>query len=201
MQAGVGLELDRATRTEESRRGVEPERQGLGVARQVGLATRTSPHAARGFLGAATVWHTEMPHTYRALAEGRLSPHRATILVRETACLALEDRARVDEELCADPRTLDGVGTRRLTAMVRARAAQLDPAAVVARHARAESQAGVWVRPAPEGMAYLTALVPLRQGVSVYAHLKAAADAATAAGDERGRGRVMADTLVERVTG
>ena len=47
-------------------------------------------------------------------------------------------------------------------------------------------------------MTYLTALLPLAQGVSVYAALKRAADTC---GDGRGRGQVMADTLVERVTG
>jgi hypothetical protein len=47
-------------------------------------------------------------------------------------------------------------------------------------------------------MTYLTALLPMAQGVSVYAALKRAADTCA---DGRGRGQVMADTLVERVTG
>jgi hypothetical protein len=47
-------------------------------------------------------------------------------------------------------------------------------------------------------MTYVTALLPMPQGVSVYAALKRAADAS---GDGRGRGQVMADTLVERITG
>ena len=47
-------------------------------------------------------------------------------------------------------------------------------------------------------MTYVTALLPMPQGVSVYAALKRAADTC---GDGRSRGQVMADTLVERVTG
>ena len=47
-------------------------------------------------------------------------------------------------------------------------------------------------------MTYVTALLPMAQGVSVYASLKRAADTTF---DGRGRGQVMADTLVERVTG
>jgi hypothetical protein len=47
-------------------------------------------------------------------------------------------------------------------------------------------------------MTYLTALLPVAQGVSVYAALRREADACT---DERSRGQVMADTLVERATG
>ena len=47
-------------------------------------------------------------------------------------------------------------------------------------------------------MAYLTALLPMAQGVSAYAALKRAADTNA---DGRSRGQVMADTLLERVTG
>ena len=47
-------------------------------------------------------------------------------------------------------------------------------------------------------MSYVTALLPVAQGVSVYAALKHAADTNT---DARTRGQVMADALVARVTG
>jgi hypothetical protein len=50
-------------------------------------------------------------------------------------------------------------------------------------------------------MTYLTALLPVAQGVAAYTALTKDADTARAAGDERSRGQVMADTLVERVTG
>jgi hypothetical protein len=50
-------------------------------------------------------------------------------------------------------------------------------------------------------MCYLTALLPAVQGVAAYAALLRHADTVRAGGDERGRGQVMADTLVERLTG
>jgi hypothetical protein len=50
-------------------------------------------------------------------------------------------------------------------------------------------------------MARITALLPVAQGVAVYAALRKAADTAIAAGDGRTRGQLMADALVERVTG
>ena len=59
----------------------------------------------------------------------------------------------------------------------------------------------VSLRPAPEKMSYLTAHLPVAHGVAVLAALRRAADGTTAAGDERGHGQIMADTLVERVTG
>jgi len=57
------------------------------------------------------------------------------------------------------------------------------------------------LRPAPDTMTLLTALLPVKQGVAAYAALTKAADSARAQGDERSRGQLMADTLVERVTG
>ena len=57
------------------------------------------------------------------------------------------------------------------------------------------------LRPAPDTMSQLSALLPVAQGVAVYAALTRSADTARAGGDARSRGQIMADTLVERVTG
>lgn len=45
-------------------------------------------------------------------------------------------------------------------------------------------------------MTWLTALLPVRDGVAVYAALTRAADNARSQGDERGKGQLMADLLV-----
>lgn len=201
VQGAVSLTVDRATRDAEATRGVPEDQRGRAVPMQIALALRESPARARALLGAARVWHTEMPHTLEALRVGHVSPWRAMVLVKETAHLPLEQRVRIDSELCADPAGLAGVGSRAFLARVRRRAAELDPAAAAQRARRAESERAVWIRPAPDTMAYVTALLPVAQGVAVYARLRRAADAARAAGDERSLGQVMADTLVQRVTG
>ena len=69
---------------------------------------------------------------------------------------------------------------------------------MVDRAAKATEDRTVTIRPAPDTMTYVTALLPVAQGVGVYAALKRAADTTF---DDRSRGQVMADTLVERVTG
>ncbi|MCU1538120.1 MAG: nuclease [Humibacillus sp.] len=84
---------------------------------------------------------------------------------------------------------------------MRAIAYRLDPATVTDRACKAEADRRVGLRPAPDTMAYLTALLPAAQAVAAYAALTAAADTAKAAGDDRGKGQLMADTLVERLTG
>ena len=139
-----------------------------------------------------------MPHTLAALEAGRLSEWRATLIVRESACLDVDDRRLLDAELCADASKLDGMGDGRIAAAARAIAYRLDARAVVDRAARAESERTVTIRPAPDTMTWVTALLPVAKGVSVYAALKRAADTTF---DDRSRGQVMADTLVERVTG
>ena len=139
-----------------------------------------------------------MPHTLAALECGALSEWRATLIVRESACLDVEDRRTMDAELCADPAGLNGMGDARVAAAAKAIAYRLDPHAVVERAAKAEHERTITIRPAPDTMTYLTALLPVAQGVAAYAALRRAADTCC---DGRSRAQVMADTLVERVTG
>ncbi|GAB2496999.1 hypothetical protein GCM10027063_40160 [Promicromonospora xylanilytica] len=202
-QARLAVALEEATKADEARQSVRAERRGRGVPSQVGAALRVSPHAAGSFLGAARVWVTQMPHTFHALRTGVLSAWRATLLVRETSHLSAEDRARIDEELCgpAALAALARTGTRRLMARIKDLAGQLDVHACVQRNAKAVTERSVSVRPAPDLMVYLTAMVPMHQGIQAYAQLKAHAGAAKATGDERGVGQIMADTFIERVTG
>jgi hypothetical protein len=84
---------------------------------------------------------------------------------------------------------------------VRKLAAELDVEAVVRRNARAESDRRVTVRAAPDTMSYVTGLLPVAQGVAVFASLRAGAEASRSAGDQRSVSQLMADLLVERVTG
>lgn len=77
----------------------------------------------------------------------------------------------------------------------------MDPESFTRRAAKAEKDRRVTLRPAPDTMTHLSGLLPVREGVAVYAALTKHADALRAQGDERSRGQIMADTLVERVTG
>ncbi|WP_322859825.1 DUF222 domain-containing protein [Mycobacterium europaeum] len=197
-QARATAALDAARRAGEAAAGVPAARRGRGVAAEVALARRDAPARGGRHLGFAKALVNEMPHTLAALECGVLSEWRATLIVRESACLDVEDRRALDAELCAEPAGLNGMGDARVAAAARAIAYRLDPHAVVERAARAESDRTVTIRPAPDTMAYVTALLPVAQGVSVYAALRREADTR---GDGRSRGQLMADTLVERVTG
>ena len=200
-QARLAAELDAETRAERADRGIAAERRGAGVAAQVALARRVSPVRGTQYLGLAKALTAEMPHTLSALAHGHLNEWRATLLVRESACLTVADRAAFDAELCAEPDRFASWGDKRFIAEARALTARLDQAALVRRAARAEADRRVTIRPAPDTMAQVTALLPVAQGVAVHAALVRRADELRAQGDERSKGQIMADTLVERVTG
>jgi hypothetical protein len=197
-QARVTAALAERRRAAEAAAGVPRAKQCRGLASEVALARRDSPVRGGRHLGFATALVFEMPHTLAALEAGALSEWRATLIVRESACLSVEDRRTLDVEMCADVASLDGLGDKRITAKAKAIAYRLDPQAVVDRAARAEADSTVTIRPAPDGMAYVTVLLPVAKGVGVYAALKRAADTTF---DDRSRGKVMADTAFERITG
>ena len=175
-QARAAAALDAARRAAEAAAGVPAARRGRGVASEIALARRDSPARGNRHLGFAKALVHEMPHTLAALEAGVLTEWRATLIVRESACLDVEDRRTLDAELCADPAGLDGMGDARVAAAAKTIAYRLDPHAVVDRAAKAETERTVTIRPAPDTMTYLTALLPVAQGVSVYAALRREAD-------------------------
>jgi hypothetical protein len=181
-QAVVAADFDTSQRAEQAAAGVRAERQGRGVASQVALARRESPNTGQKHLGLAKVLTAEMPHTLAALRSGRITEWRATLLVRETACLSLEHRATVDRALAGDPDALEGYGEGELIGAARKLAYQLDPESVVQRRRKAEADRRVTIRPAPDVMTQLSALLPVAQGVAVFAALRREAERLRAQG-------------------
>lgn len=212
-RAAVGFEAVR--RQSEADRGVPISRRGVGVGSEVALARRESPHRGGRLMGLARALVGELPMTLQALAQGTLNEWRVTSIARETACLQPADRGQVDAWLARFLVANPAVGDGRLVAEVRRKVIEVDQAAVVRRRSAAAGGRRVSLRPLPDGMVQLTAVLELREGVAVYAALKKAADQARAsaadqarasgggeaAGHRRGRGAVMADALVQRVTG
>lgn len=178
--------------------GVAANKRGKGLASEIALARHDAPVKGNQHLGFANALVNEMPHTLAALAAGVLSEYRATLIVRESACLSLRDRRQLDAELCSDMSTLVGWGDRRVAAEAAKITARLDAGAVVERNNKAVKDRCVTTRPAPNGMVYVTFLMPLAQGIGMYAALKREADMC---GDGRSRGQFMCDTAYERVTG
>ena len=198
-QAVLAVDLDTSVRAAAAARDVPAARQGRGVAAQLGFARRESLHLAQRHLGLAKAVVTEMPCTLVAWREGRVTEWTVTGLARETACLSREDRAAVDREVAGDPEALERQTPKQAAAAAGAAAYRADPMSFVERRRKAEADRHTSLRPAPDVMSWFTALLSVKQGVSVHAALLLEADRRRAAGDPRSRGQVMADVLVERV--
>ncbi len=205
VQADLTVGLDASVRAQHAAEGVPAVRRGRGVAAQVALARQESPHRGQVLLGFAKDLATDLPQTAAALRDGTLNEFRAMLIARESGCLDHAQRARLDEDLCGPgtdgTRTVEGLGTGSLVGLVRRRVATIDPAAVVRRNRRAETERHVSIRPAPDTMAYLTGLLPMVQAIAAHVALSKEADRLRSEGDPRSRGQLMADLLVQRLTG
>ncbi len=174
----------------------DPAQVEASVGAQVGLARRMSPARGRAALRLARTLTMDLPFTFDALAAGEISEWQATLIARETAVLSAQDRARADWELAG---RLGPMGDRRIANEARRIADRLDPEAALHRLQGAESERRVSIRPVKDGMVQLSAHLPLVAGIGAYAVLRAAAVAARNAGDTRGIGQLMADTLCARL--
>ncbi len=183
----------------QARRDAQRSRPSVGA--QVALARRLSPHQGAKQVSIATALVEDLPATLAALEAGLVSEWRASIIVRESSSLTRADRRALDAEVTADPDVLASWGDKELTGRVRAIGYRLDAQAALERAARAVQDRRVSLRPAPDAMSQLGALLPVAGGVAVITSLEQAATTARAQGDPRNRGQVMADTLIERVTG
>ena len=190
-QARVAVAFDASQRAHQRATGVPAAKVGAGIAEQIALARRESPARGSRHLGLARALVTELPHTLAALTHGDLSEWRATLVAQATAVLSSADRQEVNRRLAG---RLEGLSDRHVRAAAQAVAYELDPHSVVDRQSYAASQRRVAIRPAPDAMAYLTALLPVVQAVAVVKCLHEAAGAARAAGDARSMDQVKADT-------
>ena len=200
-QARLSLALDHVQRRAAEQAGVDDNKLSRGIAHQIALARRVSPHRGRQLLSLARHLAAELPHTHAAFAAGRITEWRASLIARESACLSRDQRAVLDEKIANDPASLENMGDRQIIGECRKFAAQLDPGAVAARRRRAETERRVSIRPAPDSMVYVTSLLPVAEGVGVYASLRAEAQTKVSTGEATNVSQAMADELVRRITG
>ena len=171
-----------------------------GTVGEVALARKESPTATAHWIASAEVLTAQLPHTFDALASGRLTAGRAHRVVSEVRCLSEDDRGKVDVALGCEP-GVETKSTNEIAAFVRTEAYRVDPRSVVERRRQAEADRCVSVRPVDDGMARLSVLTTLPKAVGMFAALSKEADAARSIGDARGRGQLQADIAHERLTG
>lgn len=178
--------------------GVARGQLGKGVADQVALARRITPKHASDQLVVHRILVETLPRTTKLLEQGEISEWAAAEVAKNVLVLSDEDRELIDQELEGRLPAMTASASGRAT---RARAQELDPVAAVKRASRAVAERRVSIRPAPDGMSILHAILPTKDGVACFAALTRESKSAKSSGDARGKGQIMADALVERVTG
>ena len=187
-----------------SREVVEPRDVARSVGSVVALARRESPSLGDRFVGLARALVHEMPRTMAALSAGVCSERVAVAVVQATATLSVQDRGVVDSRVGP---LLGRLGVKAAGAAAARVAAELDAGSVVRRMEAAVRSRRVTVRPAPDGMAYLCVLGPLKDVVGAFAALQARSRAVVSGAcaeqgpGGRGVGAVAADTALALLSG
>ncbi|MCF7549603.1 HNH endonuclease signature motif containing protein [Pseudonocardia sp. WMMC193] len=177
------------------------ERIEREVAAQVGLACRVGPGEGRRRVRMARDLHAGLGRVREAFVAGELGERKVAAIVRATGHLDERERAAVDAELAR--RGWEGLGERRLGDLARRIAGRVAPEKALERVRQARRGRFVSVRPVGDGMADLRVRLPVEQAVGCYAALDKAVRQVFVASEPvtRTRGQIMADTVVERVTG
>lgn len=178
VRAATGF--DALVRHEQLRAGVAADRIGKGVDQDLALARRDSPGRTGLFVASARTTVRDLPGVLARLRAGEANPEAVAAVASQVSVLSREHRGMVDEAIAE---RIGSMSRRQAEGVSRAMADQLDPQAAVRRRRRRRSERRVTVRPAPDDMAYLTALLPMKQAIAIKAKLTEAAKAVIAEGD------------------
>jgi hypothetical protein len=180
---------------------VEPERVERTIVAEVAVACRVPPFQGRRRLHLARDLHLRLDHVRELFAAGELAEDKVLKVIAATAHLDPVERAAVDARLASE--SIERLGVRRVHDLVSRLAMEIAPekAQLKARAARAGRH--VRVRLAAHGMADLVAHLPAEQAAACFGALHRAVNDHYVTADTvtRNRGQILADTLVERLTG
>ncbi|WP_176921605.1 HNH endonuclease [Pseudonocardia oroxyli] len=179
----------------------DPERVEASIVGQLGLALRISPTRARTQLRLARDLHAGLEKIREAFAAGELDERRVAAIVAAARHLSSDERTELDRRLTTHD--LPMLGVRKVADLARTVAAAVAPEAFAERARAARRDRHVAISPAEDGMAVLRALLPMEQAIACYAALRKAVTEHWVSPEPvtRTRGQIMADTLVERLSG
>lgn len=137
-----------------------------------------------------------LPRTFAMFAAGEVQFGHLHALADLTVTVSVEHAEVVDARVADRAATLTVGEFRRL---VRSTVAAVDPDALARRHVAAKARVGVRIRPAEDGMASLTALLPALDAIDVMDALNARADTSRTPDDVRTHGQRQIDALLDAV--
>lgn len=200
VQAREAVSLHDFRRREDADNGVPASRRGVYAGDEIALGKRVSPATGRKFLSKSRDLCNDLPRTYGALASGAIPESRAHVVAEGTAKLNRQQRKRVDEQLVD---RLPQIGNRRLGREVRGLVQEITADTAAERADAAAENRHVSLKCLADGMARVSATVPMIQAVAVFDGLRETATSRKAGGaaDGRTQNQLMADRFVELLTG
>lgn len=115
------------------------------------------PLTAQRLMAESQTLAADCPETLARLEDGRLTYGQAQAVARVVAGLGGEDRERVEQMMLGKAKDLTAAQLERIGR--RHRDALLTEAQLTRQHRQARAERSVWLRPEPEGMVQLCALV------------------------------------------
>jgi Domain of unknown function (DUF222)/HNH endonuclease len=177
---------------------VPAESAGEHAVREIALARRVSPVTVTHQMVFAQALTLDHPKLLAACLDGSVTLGAARVVVDETAPLTSDQRRAIDAAVTGDALVMTPGRLRRATAR---RVIGIDLDASAKRERVARAQRNVRIIAHPDGVGTLAAFLPAEQAVACFDALDSHARGLRAEGDERTIQELMADTLVERVTG
>lgn len=171
---------------------------------ELATALRISERGAENLIDEAGILARHLPATRAALAEGRITPRQAHILIDELG--NLDDDARADlEQRMLDAANQSATAFQRAVRRLR-ETRDADQAAD--RHRRARAGRHVTCQPGRDGMAWLVAHLPAAEALAIDSRLDDLARGLARIGESRGDDRTVAqlradafgDVLLDRDT-
>ena len=182
-------------------RGGASSQAAEAVTHELTAALTTSRYTAGKLVGRA-VGLSASPRVAEALTQGRIDTARADVLLSGTT-VPLAVRKRVVDELVGtadNPGPASDLTPARLRDLLRRAAITSDPDDARHRVAAAVAERHVWVEPAPDQMAWLTALLPAQDAASIWARIDAGARCTVRTpGEVRTVAQARADVLTQLV--
>jgi hypothetical protein len=168
------------------------------IAMEVAGAIGVSMTTASAMVVDAETLTDRMPRTLAALREGSIGAFAARQLAAAVSFTSAETASALDETLASEAaQLLPG----QVRAAADARVTAADPDSATRRSTKSRSGRRVWFKPLPDAVAAVGAVLPAEQAMACWHSLDNYARGRRADGDERTIDQIMADTLVERVTG
>ncbi|WP_396667355.1 DUF222 domain-containing protein [Microbacterium sp. R86528] len=169
------------SRLPEDRRRREQDIPMRNAAAEIAAALRVSDHVVQRKMSDAWTLFHQFPHTFTALAEGRISPAHVDVILSAGAPIDDPDARAEFEQMALDRAQIETPG--RLRTIIGAIAETAMPTSTTERHREARKKRGLFLRDTADGMADLLFVGPAVLAHGIYDRCTEMARAMRAATD------------------